>query len=185
MKIEIIDDGNYPYALIDEVFTASELYKILKDTFSYETGDYFLHSSNTNWELYQEKAWEIHDKVFNELFKLTENPNNKYLKLENRTSFFRIQLKKLAPGFERNRIHTDSDWKQLVVVIYVSEEGEGTKLYKENDETTHYKTIPFKQNTAYAHIPCEQSWHDFEHPAIYKSDRTSLMFLLADTRYYK
>lgn len=186
MKTEIIETDRYPYAMIENVFNEHELIDVLDFVKDRDRGDKWLDSScGDMWHLLQQKAWDIHDALYDVMKEKTVNPINPHVNEEGRNSFFRIQLKRLEPGFERNAIHRDSEWKQFVVVTYLSDEGDGTYLYKENDPSTHYKTIPFVKNNAYAHIPCEKSWHDFAHPEHYKDDRISIMFLLADTRYYK
>lgn len=172
-----------PYSTIEKVFDEEELKEMLEFVDTFQSGDHWLHAGHEPFVMLQDKAWEIFNDVYPDLKGTPDKLNN--MKVSENDSFFRIQLKRLRPGFERNRIHRDSDWKQLVVVIYLSTEGEGTTLYKENDPTTKIKTIPFKQNTAYAHIPCDKSWHDFSHPSKYDKDRITIMFLLAHKRYYK
>jgi hypothetical protein len=184
MKIDFVDDKTYSYVTIQNVFESKEFDLIKNYAKEFKPGDHFLNCKNEHFDLLQEKAWKIHSEIFDTLLSKTDRPLNPYIKDKQRSSFFRIQLKRLRPGFTRNRIHRDSDWKQFVVVIYLSDQGTGTKLYKENNPSSHYKTIPFEPNSAYAHIPCSQSWHDFDHSIKFDKDRLSIMFILTDTRWY-
>lgn len=176
-------DTPSPYSTIERVFCDDELKEIIEFVDTFQPGDHWLHAGHEPFTMLQDKAWEIFNDVYPDLKDTPDKLNN--MNVSENDSFFRIQLKRLEPGFERNRIHRDSEWKQLVVVIYLSTEGDGTVLYKENDPTTVIKTIPFKQNSAYAHIPCDKSWHDFSHSSKYNKDRISIMFLLANKRFYK
>ena len=184
MKIDFNDNERHPYAMIYDVFSEEDFNDILKHAYTLNNGETIPDETDPYWDKYQDKAAEIYDSVFDTLFKLTRNPINKYINDKNRKSKFRIQFTVLQPGFIRNRIHRDADWKQLAIVVYFSDVGIGTMLYKENDPDTHYHTVPLVSNTAFCHIPSETSWHDFEHPDCYKEKRITLMFLLVDEEDY-
>ena len=181
--MSIIDNH---YAFFNNVLEEDIRKNILDYAETVTNDDTWIDCSYQDWHALQDTAWAVYEKVFHKLLAICDNPLNPYLDDFNSwNSFFRIQLKRVKPGFVRNNIHRDSDWKQMAVVIYLSNEGEGTKLYKTNDPSSYFHTVPFIPNTGIAHIPSETSWHDYDHNNKFTSDRITLMFLMADKRFYK
>lgn len=184
MKVDFNTDERHPYAMIYDVFSPSEFDIILRYAEKFDRSEHILDENTEYYGLLQDKAWEIHSKIFDTLLELTSSPINQHISDRKRKSKYKIQLTVLPPGFERNLIHRDAGWKQMAVVVYMSDQGDGTMLYRENDPNTYYRTIPFEPNTAFCHIPSETSWHDFHHPDTYEKNRITIMFLLVDEEDY-
>jgi hypothetical protein len=174
-----------PYMLLDKVFSVSDYNKVLEFANTGEYGDNFLTCDCELFTMLQNKAWDLFNQLYPELSSVTNDKFSNDVDAKGNNSFFRILIKKLPPGWKRNRIHRDSAWKQLVVVIYLSDQGIGTKIYANNNEDSLVTTLPFEPNTGYATIPNKTNWHDFDHPATFDKDRITLMFVMADKRYYK
>ena len=101
MKTEIIETDDYPYAMIENVFNEHELIDVLDFVKDIHCGDLRLDSSYGDLEhMLQQKAWDIHDALYDDMKEKTVNPINPHVKEEGRNSFFRIQAKRLEPRFE-------------------------------------------------------------------------------------
>lgn len=174
-----------PYVLLDSPFSDDEYKKVLAAAEVFPTGDFTLTCEHDLFSMLQDKAWEIFENVYPTLDRATDGKFKEMYEKDGRDSFFKVMIKRLPPGFKRNRIHRDAEWKQLVVVIYLSDEGEGTKIYASEHVDSLVTTLPFKVNTGYATIPNETNWHDFDHSEQFNKDRITVMFMMADKRYYK
>ena len=174
-----------PYVLIEDVFSADDYKNVLEFAKTLRYGDNLLNLDCNLFSMLQNKAWKMFAEIYPELSQVTDGIFSNVTDAQGTDSFFRILIKKLAPGFDGHMIHRDAQWKQMVVVVYLNEQGMGTKLYSEDDAASLVKTLPFKPNTAFATIPNQTNWHDYEHPATFDEDRLTLMFMMADKRYYK
>lgn len=183
----IYSNNPNPHAIISNIFTDSEISSIAEYTRSLNNNEsLWLFADCPVWELLQDKAWEIFDKVYPSLDKITTQERNNILTCSESDSFFRIEVKKLEPGFNHSHPHTDSPWKQFVTVLYIDGQGNGTKLYRSGEAGEKpVKVVPWKINTGYCAIPNEINWHDFDHPATFTEPRTTINLLLANKKWYK
>lgn len=184
MKIDFNHDELHPYAMIYDVFPPNEFGVILQYLEKFNCAEHILDETTEYYDLLQDTAWEIHSKIFDTLLELTPSPINQHISNSERKSKYKIQVTVMQPGAASNRIHRDAGWKQTAMVVYMSDQGDGTMLYRENDPDSLYRTIPFKPNTAFCHIPSETSWHDFHHPEHYDKNRITILFLLVDEEDY-
>lgn len=171
-------DTPSPYAVVTDIFDTRDLQTFQQIASQAPMGDSWIENKDMD-----QYAWKLYHQIYPTLDRKTQDRNN-CLECSTDASFFRIQIKKLEPGFKRNRIHTDSDWKQFVTVVYLDGQGLGTKLYDSN-EGDPVQVIPYVHNTGYSMIPNATSWHDFDHSADFTETRTTLMFILANRGFYK
>lgn len=72
-----------------------------------------------------------------------------------------LEWRVVKPGYE-SIMHVDIPRKKLSIVVYISEEGDGTKLYCNDDDEDPAKVIPWKKNRAFIFArETEVTWHRF------------------------
>jgi len=74
---------------------------------------------------------------------------------------FDVSLSICNNSFNRHKIHTDIHKKLFTGIFYVSEKGNGTELYSENNKTSLKKTIEWNQNKLFLFKRTDNSWHNF------------------------
>lgn len=173
----------FPHVISDSLFNEDEYQRVLEFFDHLDTGDHWLTAAHDLFEVFQDRAWSLFP-LYKILLKDTHRPLNKR-PVSEADSFFRIHAKKWNPGQHHGKLHRDSSWKQMSTVVYVGNCGVGTKIYSGPKELTPNKIIDWKPNRAMTFIPNQDSWHDFGHPADSTSHRLSLIFLLANKKYYK
>ena len=172
----------FPYLEYFNFFTDQELEQILNQSNRAEEIDQCLSLSNTDKDFFvlmQDKAWTI-AKDYNILLEHTPHPHNK-TSAKPEDCYFKIQLKKLKPGFSY-RIHADSHTKHMTSVFYISDTGKGTDVY-DNDKNWH-SNITWKKNKGYSFIPHVHSYHSYEHPIDFIEPRITIMFIYQNKRFY-
>lgn len=73
-----------------------------------------------------------------------------------------LEWRAIQNGFKSTR-HVDIPRKKLSIVVYLSEEGDGTELYLNDKDKEPVVTIPWKQNRAFIFAREEEiTWHSFK-----------------------
>jgi len=74
---------------------------------------------------------------------------------------FDISLSICDNSFNLHDIHTDIVNKIFTGIFYVSEKGNGTELYNENNKTSLKKTVEWNQNKLFLFKRTDNTWHNF------------------------
>ena len=190
--ITTLHNDPFPHVVYEDFFNNDEL-EILKpliDETSKKLGNQYINKKHGIYnELLQDKAYDIVMPVFEQLKEITPYPSTQYSTAPEDT-FFRIKIWALEPGFTHTAspdgtgIHCDDSWKQMTTVVYLSNKSAGTHLYRSNKQEDYAKTIDWEFNKGHSFISSKDSWHNFEHPKEFNESRVTLMFLLANKRYY-
>lgn len=72
-----------------------------------------------------------------------------------------VEFNVCGVGYNYDIIHTDAVNKVFSTVVYLSQDGSGTPLYRTKDKQSLAKTIEWKPNRALSFFRSDHSWHDF------------------------
>jgi len=181
----MLESNPFPHFIHDDFFKEELLSYIYNKYKDQDHGDKWLTADDAflNNAL-QEIAYETLFPVKELLDNCVSNAKNKHTCNLN-DSFFRILIKVMDPGTSHHSIHTDADWKQLTTIVYISNQGTGTKFYKGNTPESFATEVEWKQNRGYSFVPSKTSWHNFEHAENATEKRIVVMFTLANKRYHR
>lgn len=150
----------FPHSVIDNFFDKNVYQKIVEFGKNLNIG---LHTFNTELEnLIEDKCWQLLD-LRNKLISFTEKPSC-VLECNKNSSEWDILYNVMAPQ-NKYKIHRDSDWKQLTVVVYTEGINLGTQFHISKTDDTVIHQIDWRPNRALIFVPAENTWHSYSNPS--------------------
>ena len=73
---------------------------------------------------------------------------------------FIIWSNKMAPDTSY-KVHQDSIWKRLSLVVYIGKDNAGTLFHKSENDGTPIGEVEWKHNRGFAFVPGENTWHSY------------------------
>lgn len=131
----------------------------------------------SNFEEIKEYAYKILDTKKESSLHIVTNSNNsvyrslkpllvqhfkkisKILGLPAKESYIPVLSFASLNGGKINGIHVDASWKILSMLVYLSETGNGTRLYKVYEKDIQ-KIIEWRENGGVAFVNGENHWHE-------------------------
>lgn len=114
----------------------------------------------------------LRDRVTNKLSNLSDDLKD---------CDFQIYLRCIDTPME-GKIHTDTDWKMLTTMLYVSDVGDGTMFF-DSEYGTNIEEVEWKPNRLVSLIPSDTSWHSFKNSG--QIARNTVQYILYNKEYTK
>jgi hypothetical protein len=79
------------------------------------------------------------------------------------------------------KIHQDSEWKRLSVVVYIGDTNSGTLFHESKDSTIPQSEVKWKHNRAFAFVPGENTWHSYRNTR--ENPRETILINMGDAKH--
>jgi len=157
-------------------------YWIIDDTFSEEDFTYIQYHLK-KIELNHRNRTSIHFDPQSKLYKKCISKHLEILKLfdieyDEKIHTCDLEFAGAQPGYEHNKIHCDDGRKLLTCILYVSETGDGTRMYKSKNKNSLVKSSEWKTNRAFVFKRTDETWHDFGSSIDSIEPRLTLMMIV-------
>lgn len=144
----------FPYSIIDNFFDEDMLREVTKATSEQDIG---LNKFTDELEVsIREKYTPILLDIRNELLKTMKDAWD----YEDHKKDFIIWSNKMAPD-TAYKVHQDSMWKRLSLVVYIGKDNAGTLFHKSENDGTPIGEVEWKHNRGFAFVPGENTWHSY------------------------
>tara|TARA_Y100000289_G_scaffold65239_1_gene78453 strand:- start:616 stop:1170 length:555 start_codon:yes stop_codon:yes gene_type:complete len=80
-----------------------------------------------------------------------------------------------------HKVHQDSEWKRLSVVVYLGEKNSGTLFHESQQNTEPKSEVEWKHNRAFAFVPGNNTWHSYRN--ITDKPRETVLINMGDAKH--
>ena len=164
----------FAYSIIDNFFDYKLLTKVLNYTSEVECGLSKL-PENIEKVIRNDYCPKL-EEVRNELLKTMPEPWDS----NDTKSDYIIWCNKMTPLSEY-KIHQDSEWKRLSVVVYLGDTNSGTLFHESKDSTTPQSEVKWKHNRAFAFVPGNNTWHSYRNTR--ENPRETVLINMGDAKH--
>jgi hypothetical protein len=91
-----------------------------------------------------------------------------------------IWCNKMTPLSEY-KIHQDSEWKRLSVVVYLGDTNSGTLFHESKDNKIPQNEVKWKHNRAFAFVPGNNTWHSYRNTR--ENPRETVLINMGDAKH--
>jgi len=180
--LTITELANTPVCIEDDAFDEETFFNLQAyfSTLNESNGFDYIRKDNIFYEAINKLA---RTKIYNHRVILRDRVTNKLSNLSDdlKDCDFQIFLRCIDTPME-GKIHTDTDWKMLTTMLYVSDVGDGTMFF-DSEYGTNIEEVEWKPNRLVSLIPSDTSWHSFKNSR--QIARNTVQFILYNKEYTK
>lgn len=145
----IKNDEPWPHYITDNYLSSSVFQQCVHEASLIKClpGERALHSIPEGGPLYKKLRFQF----LSRLAEIGRTPRS--------DEFITMSFTVCGVGYNYNRVHTDIEAKRVSTVVYLSDAGAGTRLYK--DPNTYHSRIDWKPNRAITFFRNDNTWHDY------------------------
>ncbi|OUU25123.1 MAG: hypothetical protein CBB97_10295 [Candidatus Endolissoclinum sp. TMED37] len=144
----------FPYSIIDDFFDSEMLKKVTKHTSEMDIGlkkfDPELEKDIRN--TFSKTLLDIRQELLKTMVDAWEHDDS--------PEDYMIWSNKMQPDTVY-KVHQDSTWKRLSLVIYIGKDNAGTLFHKSETINTPIGEVEWKHNRGFAFVPGENTWHSY------------------------
>ena len=164
----------FPYAIIDDFFYSSFLSTVSEFTSKADCGLTKL-PDNIETTIRNNYCPKL-EEVRNELLKTMPEPWDS----NDTPSDYILWCNKMTPLSEY-KIHQDSEWKRLSVVVYLGDTNSGTLFHESKDSKIPQSEVKWKHNRAFAFVPGNNTWHSYRNTR--ENPRETILINMGDAKH--
>ena len=95
-------------------------------------------------------------------------------------SDFAIWCNKMLPD-TKYKVHQDSPWKRLSLVVYLGESNSGTLFHRNQKQLDPFREVEWKHNRGFAFVPGNNTWHSYRN--IRSWPRETILINMGDAKH--